>query len=185
LLRGTASAVPVLKTALEEVETRLGWTRERRQRIVLRLDGGFGTTGVLNWLLSRGYQVVSKISYSGWVRKLRQVLGPWQPTSSPGREITAVVHPHRFCRATRQWVIRTPKDKGGYQYAVLVTTLTDLEPGALADAYDGRARIEASFCQDKQALGLVTRRHAGGRRNRWCSCWPARRIICSCGASSG
>ena len=117
---------------------------------------------MLNWLLSRGYQVVAKISHSGRVRKLRQAVGPWQPTSSPGREIAAVLHPHRFCRATRQWVIRTPKDKGGYQYAVLVTTLTDLEPAALADAYDGRATIESSFCQDKQALGLVTR-----QQRRW------------------
>ena len=162
LLRGNASAVPALKTALGEVETRLGWTWERRQRIVLRLDGGFGTTAVLNWLLSRGYQVVAKISHSGRVRKLRQALGPWQPTSSPGCEIAAVLTPHRFCRATRQWVIRTPKEKGGYQYAVLVTTLTAYDPVALADAYDGRAMIEASFCQDKQALGLVTR-----RQRRW------------------
>ena len=115
LLRGKASAVPALKAALGELETRLGWTRERRQRIVLRLDGGFGTTEVLNGLLSRGYQVVAKISHSGRVRKLRQALGPWQATSSPGREIAAILHPHRFCRATRQWVIRTPKDKGGYQ----------------------------------------------------------------------
>lgn len=162
LLRGKASAVPVLKAALGELETRLGWTRERRQRIVLRLDGGFGTTEVLNWLLSRGYQVVAKISHSGRVRKLRQALGPWQPTSSPGREMAAVLRPHRFCRITRQWVIRTPKEKGGYQSAVLVTTLGDHEPVALADAYDGRAMIEATFCQDKQALGLVTR-----RQRRW------------------
>lgn len=54
LLRGKASAVPALQAALGALETRLGWTRERRQRIVLRLDGGFGTTEVLNWLLSRG-----------------------------------------------------------------------------------------------------------------------------------
>jgi Transposase DDE domain group 1 len=158
LLRGKASAVPALKTALQEVEMRLGWTRERRSRIVLRLDGGFGTTEVLNWLLSRGYQVVAKISHNGRVRKLRQALGLWQPTSSPGREIAAVLKPHRFCRTTRQWVIRTPKEKGGYQYAVLVTTLVNHEPVALADAYDGRALIEATFGQDKQALGLATRR---------------------------
>ena len=150
--------MPALKAALGELETRLGWTRERRQRIVLRLDGGFGTTEVLNWLLSRGYQGVAKISHSGRVRKRRQALGPWQPTSSPGREIAAVLKPHRCCRRTRQWVIRTPKDKGGYQYAVLVTTLSDCEPAPLADAYDGRAMIEATVCQDKQALGLVTRR---------------------------
>src|SRR5262245_6219903 len=122
LLRSKASAVPALKTALGEVETRLGWTRERRQRIVLRLDGGFGTTEVLNWVLSRDYQVVAKISHSGRVRKLRQALDPWQPTSSPGREIAAVLHPHRFGRATRQWMMRTPKEKEGYQSAVLVTT---------------------------------------------------------------
>ena len=115
LLRGKASAVPALQAALGELETRLGWPRERRPRIVLRLDGGCGTTEVLNWLRSRGYQVVAKISHSGRVRKLRQPLGPWQPTSSPGREVAAVLHPHRFCRATRHWVMRTPKDQGGYQ----------------------------------------------------------------------
>jgi Transposase DDE domain group 1 len=158
LLRGKATAVPTLKAALHEVETHLGWTRERRAQIVLRMDGGFGTTEVLNWVLSRGYQVVAKISHSGRVGKLCQHLGPWQLTSSPGREIAAVLSPHRFCRTTRQWVIRTPKEKGGYQHAVLVTTLEDLEPAALADGYDGRALIESSFCQDKQALGLVKRR---------------------------
>ena len=55
-------------------------------------------------------------------------------------------------------MIRTPKEKGGYQYAVLVTSVSDLEPTTVADAYDGRAMIEATFCQDKQALGLVKRR---------------------------
>jgi hypothetical protein len=162
LLRGRAAAVPALKPALEELETRLGWTRERRQRIVLRLDGGLGTTERLHWLLSRGSQVVAKISPSGRVRKLRQALGPWQPTSSPGREITAVLRPHRCWRTTRQWVIRTPKDKGGYPYAGWVTTLTDCTPAARADAYDGRALMEATFGQDQQALGLVTR-----RQRRW------------------
>jgi hypothetical protein len=125
---------------------------------VLRLDGGFGTTESLNWLRSRGYHVVAKISHSGRVSQWRQSIGPWQPTSSPGREIAAVLRPQRFCRSTRQWVIRTPKAKGGYQSAVLVTTLPDLDPVAVADAYDGRAMIEATFCQDKQALGLVTHR---------------------------
>jgi len=72
--------------------------------------------------------------------------------------MAAVVRPHRFCRATRQWVMRTPKDKGGYQYAGLGTSLSDLEPTIVADRYDGRAMIEATFCQDKQALGLVKRR---------------------------
>jgi hypothetical protein len=158
LLRGKATAVPALQAALLEVESHLGWSRERRAQMVLRLDGGFGTTEILNWLLSRGYQVVAKISHQGRVQKLRQAIGPWQPTSSPGREMAAVLHPHRFCRTTRQWVICTPKAQGGSQYAVVLTTLPDLAPATVADAYDGRAMIEASFCQDNQALGLVKRR---------------------------
>src|SRR5947209_17254621 len=99
----------------------------------------------------------------------KNVLQPtWQPPSSPGRESAAVLQPHRFCRTTRQWIMRTPKDKGGYQYAVLVTTVPDLEPTALADAYDGRAMIEATFCHDKQALGLVT---------RWQRRWEAQQMV--------
>ena len=90
LLRGKASAVPACKTALGELATPLSWTRERRQRIGLRLDGGFGTPELLHWARSRGDQVVAKISHSGRVRKLRQALGPWQPPSRPGREIAAV-----------------------------------------------------------------------------------------------
>jgi hypothetical protein len=61
--------VPALKSALGELETRLGWTWERRQRIVLRLNWGFGTTAILNGLLSRGSQVVATISHSGRVCK--------------------------------------------------------------------------------------------------------------------
>ncbi len=142
LLRGKETAVPALQAALLEVETHLGWSRERRAQIVLRLDGGFGTTESLNGLLSRGYQVVANISNHGRVHTLRQAIGPWQPTSSPGRDMAAILRPHRFCRATRQWVMRTPQEKGGYHYAVLLTTVPDLEPAALADAYDGRAMSE-------------------------------------------
>src|SRR5438874_5602243 len=69
LLRGKASAVPALNTALCEVETRLGWPRERRAQIVLRMDGGFGTTEVLHWVWSRGSQGVATISPSGRVSK--------------------------------------------------------------------------------------------------------------------
>jgi Transposase DDE domain group 1 len=158
LRRGKASAVPALQAARRELEARLGWTRESRQRIVSRLDGGFATTAVLNGLLSLGSQVGAQIRQSGRVRKWRQPVGPWQPTSSAGRERAEVLAPRRFCRKTRPWVIRTPKDKGGYPEAVLVTTVLDLQPMELADAYDGRAMIEATFCQDTQGLGLVKRR---------------------------
>jgi hypothetical protein len=159
-LRGKAAGGPALKAALQTVEEQWGWTRERRQRIVLRLEGGFGPPALLNGLLRRGDQLVAKLSNSSRVRTLRQHLDPWPPTSSPGRELAAGLRPHRFCRKTRPWVIRTPKQKGGgYQYAALLPTVPELEPVAVADAYEGRAVIEAAFCQDKHGLGIVKRGH--------------------------
>jgi hypothetical protein len=69
LVRGKAPAGPALTTALQEVERRLGWTRQRRSRMVRRLDGGFGTTVGLHWRRSRGSQVVAQIRHSGRGRK--------------------------------------------------------------------------------------------------------------------
>lgn len=158
LLRGQAPAVLAWKAALLEVATHLGWTRARRAQLVVRLDGGLGTTEVLTWLRSRGSQGVATISNRGRGQTWRQAIGPWQPPARPGRESAAVLQPHRCCRATRQWGMRPPQEKGGSQYAVLLTTGPDLEPTALADADDGRALMEATLCQDKQALGLVKRR---------------------------
>jgi hypothetical protein len=53
-LWGKAAVVPALQSALSALETRLGWMRERRRWMVLRLEGGFGPTAVLNWVLTRG-----------------------------------------------------------------------------------------------------------------------------------
>ncbi len=162
LRRGKAAAVPALKAALVELETQLGGTRELRQRIVIRLDGGFGSTAVLNGRLSRGYPVVATISHRGRVRKVRQQVGPWQPTASEGRELAAVVAPLRVCRNTRPGVIRTPKEKGGSQHAVRVTTWLDLPPAEVAETSDQRAMLDATVGQDKQGLGLVKRRQHQG-----------------------
>src|SRR5262249_27873536 len=144
---GKAAAGPALQAALREVEEKLSWPRARRQHMVLGLAGGFGTTAVLNWLLRRGSQVVAKISNSSRGPTCRHQLDPWPLTSRDGPQIATVLPPPRFWRRTRQWILRTPKQKGGSQYAALVTTLPDLEPAGVADAYDGRARIEATFCQ--------------------------------------
>jgi hypothetical protein len=65
LLRGKASVVPTLQAARGELATRRGWARERRQRIVRRLDGGCGTTEVRHGLRRRGSQVVAQSVTAG------------------------------------------------------------------------------------------------------------------------
>jgi hypothetical protein len=162
LRRGKTAAVPALQAALGALEAKWGWTRELRQRLVIRLDGGFGTTAVRPWLLSRGSQVVAKMSHRGRVRQLGQQIGPWQPTAREGRAIAAGLAPRRCCRNTRHWVIRTPQETGRDQDAVWVTTLLELPPAELADRYDGRALMEAPLGQDNQGRGLVKRRQRQG-----------------------
>ena len=61
---------------------------------------------------SRGVLVVRNVASDVFVQDA-WARGPWQPTASPGREIAPVLRPQRCCRATRQWVIRTPQEKGG------------------------------------------------------------------------
>jgi hypothetical protein len=45
--------------------------------------------------------------------------------------------------------------------------------------------MAATWCQDTQALGLVTRRQRPWEAQRWGAGWPAWPIISSCGAHSG
>jgi hypothetical protein len=156
--RGQAAAVPAVTAALVARETPRGGTREVRQRVVIRLDGGCGPTPVLTGRRSRGSQVVAKIRHRGRVRQWRHQVGRWPSTSSPAREMAAVLAPRRCCRGTRPWGMRTPKQTAGDQEAVWVTTRIDGPPAEVAEASDGRALVEATCWQDQPGVGWVKRR---------------------------
>jgi hypothetical protein len=162
VLRGKASAGPALQTAWGALETRRGGRRQRRQRLGRRLEGGCGTTEGLTGRLRRASQGVATLSHRGRVRKVRQPMGAGPPPARPGRASAAGLRPHRVCRATSPWVLRTPTEQGGEQDAVVVTTVSEPEPVARAEADAGRALSEATFCQDQQAWGRVTRRQRQG-----------------------
>jgi hypothetical protein len=128
----------------------------RRARTEWRLDSGWGSEGMINWLLARGYQVTGKFKATSRVRKLVAPITDWQPTSSPGRDVAAVPQPVTLARPCAQYAVRTPsKDKpGGYYQAVLFSSRTDLGMQAVVDHYDARAGIEADLKGDKRGLGL-------------------------------
>ena len=162
----TAESLPVLQEAITQAERLLGLggdsaaARLKRARTEVRLDSGWGSTAAINWLLGRDYQVTTKFKSSGRIRKLVGAIDPaaWQPTTSPGREVAVVPQPVALARPTGQYAVRTPaKDKpDGYQYAVLVTSRSDLPMNGVVDRYDGRAGIEADLKSDQYGLGLVT-----------------------------
>ncbi|HLV99428.1 MAG TPA: hypothetical protein VKT82_12210 [Ktedonobacterales bacterium] len=158
----------VVQEAVTEAERLLGLSgdgeaaRTKRACTEIRLDGGWGTTAIITWLLERGYQLTGKFKSTSRVRKLVQGITTWQPTSSPGREVAPVPTPMPFGRPLAQYAVRTPsKDRtDGYYYAVVFSTHLARPMTEVVSRYDGRAGGEADLKSDKRGLALaVIRKH--------------------------
>jgi hypothetical protein len=130
--------------------------RARRAHTEWRLDSGWGSAEIINWLLARDYQVTGKVKSTSRVRKLVAPITTWEPTTSPGREVAPVPAPVALARPCAQYAVRTPsKDRpGGYYQAVLFSSRTELAMQAVVNHYDGRAGMEADLKGDKRGLGL-------------------------------
>jgi len=158
----TVETVAVVQQAVAATERLLGVEGDsaaapaKRKRIEFRLDSGWGSAELINWLLARGYQVTGKFKSTARVQKLVRPITTWEPTASPGREVAPVPAPVALVRPCAQYAVRTPsKDRpGGYYQAVLFTSRTDLGMQAVVDHYDGRAGMEADLKGDKRGLGL-------------------------------
>jgi hypothetical protein len=159
----TGETLAVVQEAVTEAERLLGLSgaeevaQAKRARTEIRLDGGWGTTEIITWLLERGYQVTGKFKATSRVRKLVRGITTWQPTSSPGREVAVVLTPVPFVRPLAQYAVRTPskEQKDGYYYAVVFSTHLDLPMTEVVSRYDGRAGVEADLKSDKQGLALA------------------------------
>ena len=141
---------------LLELEDDTPAVQAKRARVEFRLDSGWGSEAIINWLLTRGYQVTGKFKSTARVQKLVRPITAWEPTTSPGREVAPVPAPVALARPCAQYAVRTPsKDRpSGYYQAVLFTSRTELGMHAVVDHYDGRAGMEADLKGDKRGLGL-------------------------------
>ncbi len=130
----------------------------RRARTEWRLDSGWGSEEIINWLLERGYQVTGKFKSTSRSR-VKKLVGPitaWEPTASPGRAVAPIPTPVELARPCAQYAVRTPsKEKAdGYSYAVLFSSRRELGMAATVAHYDDRAAMEADLKKDKRGLGL-------------------------------
>ena len=167
LYPGDTRGDTVFKTMLGKLENVLKLDGvEKRSRVRLRFDSGFGTDANINYALWRGYQLIGKIYTSRRIQKLVATVGEWEsvPTRKGvrGREAGWVKQPHRYARRTVQVAVRTPKKDGTWSYAVLVSTDMTAPLRDLVLEYDRRSGApENSFSQDYQALSLRKYRKAG------------------------
>ena len=167
LYPGNTRSDTVFKTMLGKLQTVLRLdTVEKRGRVRLRFDAGFGTDANINYALWRGYRLIGKMYTSRRIQKLVATVSEWEsvPTRKGvrGREAGWVKQPHRYARRTVQVAVRTPKKDGTWSYAVLVSTNTSASLRDLVLEYDGRSGApESSFSQDYQSLSLRKYRKAG------------------------
>ena len=111
---------------IKMTENVLDLDENRRRNTVLRVDGGGGTDGNINWALLRDYFWMSKVKNWQRTSKLVAPITNWQNIPElPGHEVAWVPIPHKYERPVRQLAVRWPKPKGGWHYCVLVFNLTD------------------------------------------------------------
>jgi hypothetical protein len=168
-----ASLLELVKMA----ENILDSNENRRNRTILRVDGGGGTDKNIDRLLLDGYRILIKVKNWQRTQKLVKTVKTWHSLPElPGHDVGWVGTPHEYEKVTRQLAIRWPKEKGGFHYCVLVFNLTDymtfqlaglLMPRKLTDqdlfsaimkAYNLRSGgVETSIKNSKQGLGLNKR----------------------------
>ena len=157
LYRGNRLSCQVFGQMLSEMEQTLSLdTKEKRQQVCLRLDGGFGTDKNINHALWKGYQLQAKMFSGNRAKVLAQSVDQWVDVEGQGpRQAGWVTQPHRYSRKTRQLAVRkpNPKKKSGFNYVVLVITDMTSDMLAVLRSYDARSGVpESTFCQDNQGL---------------------------------
>jgi hypothetical protein len=179
LYAGTVQLQSSLQGLVEETEEVLDLHAAKRKRTIVRIAGGGGRDGDVNWLLARGYRVLAKVKNWQRTTKLAQSVEQWyNDPQVPGRQVGWVTAPHPYAQPTRQLVIRQPNLKAPQQwrYRALVFNLSDTTLCSLANAspsanptaeerllaavraYDGRGGgVETAFRHSKQGLRIDQR----------------------------
>lgn len=192
IFAGNTHLGPVLEGLMVCAERRLGVSDDAadaaaRADILVRLDAAGGGLASCNWLLSRGYSLLTKDYSSQRARRLAESVTRWvDDPRCAGRQLGWVMEPtSEYVRPVQRIAVRCRSDKGRWRTAVLVTTVwpeealervwlsaeewahPDAEVLALVYLYDQRGGgAETSFKGDKQGLGMRKRakRHWEGQQ---------------------
>jgi hypothetical protein len=134
--------------------------RQQRRQILIRLDAGFGTDANINWLLHRGYHVLSKGYSSKRAAVLARHVRRWQQLDTykwiaPAPASLACHYYRRTQTAVLRWQSERTKR---FKHALLICSLVDHDLVQVSRLYDARAGIENEIKADKAGLLLPRRR---------------------------
>ena len=158
-----------LRTQIQEVEQRRAtFAAENRanpapRRIILRMDGGFGTADHVAWLYEQGYSVIARVHSPHLAHCLQaEVALRWEKISKNGfiaastrTQLGDCPYPLRLFACKKWWGDDRPE-----HWSALLTTpdLTDADWPArrVGVFYNGRQAMEAGI---KESKGIFASRH--------------------------
>ncbi len=173
LLPGTDQLAKALRPLVEASEQVLELDEVRRARTLIRVDAGGGSVADINWLLTRGYQVLAK-EYSGKrAHKLAATVVEWvDDPRVVGRQVGWVLGAApEYVRPVRRIAVRCRKKNGQWGIGVLIVA-DGCEANGWLDGpaphiahllttvyrYDARGGgVETANKEDKQGLGIGKR----------------------------
>ena len=166
LYPGHQHSTHCLRPAVECFEQRLDLPENHRNKIVWRLDGGFGADKHIDYLVGRGYHVLVKGASHLRAAKLARRVQRWQPLR-PDRMVGAVETPESFCKPVQTFVLRHWTEKG-WKHSYLYSSL-GYSGKQTARLYDGRGGAETDIRADKSGgLHLDRRRkHKRDAQEAW------------------
>lgn len=134
--------------------------RHQRRQILIRLDAGFGSDANINWLLHRGYHVLSKGYSSKRAVAFARQVRHWQQLDRGKWIAPAPTHLCcRYYRRTQTVMLRWQHPRSRrFKYALLISSLRNCDLVHVSDLYDDRAGIENEIKADKGGLLLPRRR---------------------------
>ena len=158
LYPGTQTSLASLQPAVLTLERVLYLDLLRRQRTLIRLDGGFGSDDNLAWLLNRSYQLIAK-GYSGkraaaYARQVKH----WIEVR-PGEKWVALSPVQlAFPVPTQTVAVRWLTPKRRWRHALYITTDLNATPVEVVETYDDRGAGEVEIQTDHMGLLLRRRR---------------------------
>lgn len=119
----------VLQDLVKAAEETLELTADTRKRTIVRVDAGGGSVDDVNWLLDRGYRVMSK-DYSGLrSQQVAEDVHEWlTDPAEPGRQMGwATSSTQLYCQPVQRIAVRCRRRNGQYAYGVVLSNLTPKE----------------------------------------------------------
>ncbi len=183
LFDGKTQLNVALLPLVSAAEVTLDLDEMKRERTLIRIDAGAGSISDINWLLMRGYFVVTKDYSTARARLLAQQVTDWVVDPRDAERQVGLVpgpngdyHAGQYRRSITRVAVRCRLANGQWGVGVVISSLPPADACALAGLdgtaatdptqavlayvylYDQRGGgVETAFKEDKQGLGITKR----------------------------